>query len=185
MVAVVVGAWVAFCPSLFAIFGREGGGKKGGGVADGGEGGGVCQLKYPGAQHAPLLPAPGFANDKPVINRRPNHAHKPRHVSAHITPPSQSNHHRHQHAATIPNPTNTTNHTTTATQSPTNPIATKPAQDVAAMKAVVGEEALSGEDLLYLEFLDKFEKKFVAQVMTMTMGYMMGYDYEGYVMRAI
>ncbi|KAF8056378.1 V-type proton ATPase subunit B 1 [Scenedesmus sp. PABB004] len=36
-------------------------------------------------------------------------------------------------------------------------------KDVAAMKAVVGEEALSGEDLLYLEFLDKFERKFVAQ----------------------
>ncbi|GBF91918.1 V-type proton ATPase subunit B-like [Raphidocelis subcapitata] len=36
-------------------------------------------------------------------------------------------------------------------------------EDVAAMKAVVGEEALSGEDLLYLEFLDKFERKFVAQ----------------------
>mgnify|MGYP001806994986 CR=1 FL=1 len=32
------------------------------------------------------------------------------------------------------------------------------------MKAVVGEEALSSEDLLYLEFLEKFEKKFVAQV---------------------
>eukprot|EP00798_Chlamydomonas_sp_ICE-L_P020306 gene20306-27062_t len=36
-------------------------------------------------------------------------------------------------------------------------------KDVAAMKAVVGEEALSSEDLLYLEFLEKFEKKFVAQ----------------------
>lgn len=32
------------------------------------------------------------------------------------------------------------------------------------MKAVVGEEALSPEDLLYLEFLEKFEKKFVTQV---------------------
>ena len=31
------------------------------------------------------------------------------------------------------------------------------------MKAVVGEEALSGEDLLYLEFLDKFERKFIDQ----------------------
>ena len=37
-------------------------------------------------------------------------------------------------------------------------------KDVAAMKAVVGEEALSSEDLLYLEFLDKFERKFVLQV---------------------
>jgi V-type H+-transporting ATPase subunit B len=36
-------------------------------------------------------------------------------------------------------------------------------RDVQAMKAVVGEEALSSEDLLYLEFLDKFEHKFVAQ----------------------
>lgn len=36
-------------------------------------------------------------------------------------------------------------------------------KDVAAMKAVVGEEALSAEDLLYLEFLEKFEKKFVQQ----------------------
>lgn len=36
-------------------------------------------------------------------------------------------------------------------------------KDVQAMKAVVGEEALSSEDLLYLEFLDKFENKFVNQ----------------------
>ena len=37
-------------------------------------------------------------------------------------------------------------------------------KDVQAMKAVVGEEALSSEDLLYLEFLEKFEAKFVNQV---------------------
>ena len=37
-------------------------------------------------------------------------------------------------------------------------------KDVQAMKAVVGEEALSPEDLLYLEFLEKFEAKFVNQV---------------------
>ena len=36
-------------------------------------------------------------------------------------------------------------------------------RDAAAMKAVVGEEALSGEDKLALEFLDKFEKNFVGQ----------------------
>ena len=36
-------------------------------------------------------------------------------------------------------------------------------RDAAAMKAVVGEEALSSEDKLSLEFLDKFEKTFVAQ----------------------
>ena len=36
-------------------------------------------------------------------------------------------------------------------------------KDVMAMKAVVGEEALSSEDLLYLEFLDRFEHSFVAQ----------------------
>ncbi|RWR77366.1 V-type proton ATPase subunit B2 isoform X1 [Cinnamomum micranthum f. kanehirae] len=36
-------------------------------------------------------------------------------------------------------------------------------KDVQAMKAVVGEEALSSEDMLYLEFLDKFERKFVSQ----------------------
>ena len=36
-------------------------------------------------------------------------------------------------------------------------------RDAAAMKAVVGEEALSGEDKLALEFLDKFEKNFVSQ----------------------
>lgn len=36
-------------------------------------------------------------------------------------------------------------------------------RDAAAMKAVVGEEALSSEDKLSLEFLDKFEKSFVAQ----------------------
>jgi len=37
-----------------------------------------------------------------------------------------------------------------------------------AMKAVVGEEALSDEDKLYLEFLDKFEGKFVNQVRLLT-----------------
>ena len=31
------------------------------------------------------------------------------------------------------------------------------------MKAVVGEEALTSEDLLYLEFLQKFEKTFITQ----------------------
>lgn len=36
-------------------------------------------------------------------------------------------------------------------------------RDAAAMKAVVGEEALSSEDKLSLEFLDKFERSFVAQ----------------------
>lgn len=33
----------------------------------------------------------------------------------------------------------------------------------AAMKAVVGEEALSAEDKLSLEFLDKFERTFISQ----------------------
>lgn len=41
-------------------------------------------------------------------------------------------------------------------------------KDVVAMKAVVGEEALSSEDLLYLEFLEKFEAKFVNQVLLLT-----------------
>jgi V-type H+-transporting ATPase subunit B len=36
-------------------------------------------------------------------------------------------------------------------------------KDVMAMKAVVGEEALSMEDHLYLKFTEKFETKFVAQ----------------------
>ena len=36
-------------------------------------------------------------------------------------------------------------------------------KDVQAMKAVVGEEALSSDDMLYLEFLQKFEKNFIAQ----------------------
>ncbi|XP_065647153.1 V-type proton ATPase subunit B isoform X2 [Hydra vulgaris] len=36
-------------------------------------------------------------------------------------------------------------------------------KDVQAMKAVVGEEALSSDDLLYLEFLQKFEKNFISQ----------------------
>ena len=37
-------------------------------------------------------------------------------------------------------------------------------KDVQAMKAVVGEEALSADDHKYLEFLYKFEKKFISQV---------------------
>ncbi|KAI9296242.1 V-type ATPase [Neoconidiobolus thromboides FSU 785] len=36
-------------------------------------------------------------------------------------------------------------------------------RDAAAMKAVVGEEALNQEDKLSLEFLDKFERTFIAQ----------------------
>jgi len=36
-------------------------------------------------------------------------------------------------------------------------------KDVSAMKAVVGEEALSAEDMLFLQFLDKFEGRFVTQ----------------------
>lgn len=36
-------------------------------------------------------------------------------------------------------------------------------RDAASMKAVVGEEALSNEDKLSLEFLDKFEKGYIAQ----------------------
>jgi V-type H+-transporting ATPase subunit B len=36
-------------------------------------------------------------------------------------------------------------------------------KDVQAMRAVVGEEALSSDDLLYLEFLIKFEKNFISQ----------------------
>ena len=36
-------------------------------------------------------------------------------------------------------------------------------KDAQSMKAVVGEEALSQEDVLYLEFLNKFESKFIAQ----------------------
>lgn len=36
-------------------------------------------------------------------------------------------------------------------------------KDAASMKAVVGEEALSSEDKLALEFLDKFERNFVNQ----------------------
>jgi len=36
-------------------------------------------------------------------------------------------------------------------------------KDVQAMKAVVGEEALSEEDKLYLEFGEKFEQKFLSQ----------------------
>ena len=40
---------------------------------------------------------------------------------------------------------------------------TRAPHHVQAMKAVVGEEALSSEDHLYLEFLEKFEGKFVNQ----------------------
>ncbi|EXJ69531.1 V-type proton ATPase subunit B [Cladophialophora psammophila CBS 110553] len=36
-------------------------------------------------------------------------------------------------------------------------------RDAAAMKAVVGEEALSAEDKLSLEFLEKFERQFISQ----------------------
>jgi vacuolar-type H+-ATPase subunit B/Vma2 len=39
------------------------------------------------------------------------------------------------------------------------------------MKAVVGEEALSAEDKLALEFLDKFERQFVGQSIQSLMTY--------------
>jgi vacuolar-type H+-ATPase subunit B/Vma2 len=39
------------------------------------------------------------------------------------------------------------------------------------MKAVVGEEALSAEDKLALEFLDKFERQFVGQSIHSLMTY--------------
>eukprot|EP00760_Papus_ankaliazontas_P035771 PhM_4_TR8015/c0_g1_i1/m.45123/K02147/ATPeV1B, ATP6B; V-type H+-transporting ATPase subunit B len=39
-------------------------------------------------------------------------------------------------------------------------------KDVLSMKAVVGEEALSAEDLLHLEFLEKFESQFLRQTFT-------------------
>lgn len=38
-------------------------------------------------------------------------------------------------------------------------------RDAASMKAVVGEEALSNEDKLSLEFLEKFEKTYISQGM--------------------
>lgn len=41
------------------------------------------------------------------------------------------------------------------------------ARDAASMKAVVGEEALTDEDKLALEFLEKFEKQFVSQGTTL------------------
>lgn len=37
-------------------------------------------------------------------------------------------------------------------------------KDVQSMKAVIGGEDLTPEDLLYLEFLNKFEKNFISQV---------------------
>jgi V-type H+-transporting ATPase subunit B len=36
-------------------------------------------------------------------------------------------------------------------------------RDAASMKAVVGEEALSNEDKLSLEFMERFEKTYIAQ----------------------
>ena len=43
------------------------------------------------------------------------------------------------------------------------PTLANPTSLPAAMKAVVGEEALSSEDKLSLEFLDKFERTFISQ----------------------
>lgn len=40
------------------------------------------------------------------------------------------------------------------------------------MKAVVGEEALTPDDLLYLEFLTKFEKNFISQVRALLLHYL-------------
>ena len=35
-------------------------------------------------------------------------------------------------------------------------------KDTMAMKAVIGEEALNSDDLLYLEFLENFERGFIS-----------------------
>ena len=45
------------------------------------------------------------------------------------------------------------------------------------MKAVVGEEALTPDDLLYLEFLGKFEKNFIAQVNTSIQSHFNSFEY--------
>ena len=37
-------------------------------------------------------------------------------------------------------------------------------KDLQAMKAIVGDYGMSSQDKLYLEFVDKFEKKFINQV---------------------
>lgn len=44
------------------------------------------------------------------------------------------------------------------------------------MKAVVGEEALTADDLLYLEFLTKFEKNFISQGAVMTRYFVVLYE---------
>ena len=44
-------------------------------------------------------------------------------------------------------------------------------KDTMAMKAVAGEEALSQDDHLYLEFLEKFEDRFVRQVITKALNF--------------
>lgn len=36
-------------------------------------------------------------------------------------------------------------------------------KDVLAMKSVVGEDALTSEDLLYIQFIENFEKSFLTQ----------------------
>ena len=51
-------------------------------------------------------------------------------------------------------------------------------KDVQAMKAVVGEEALTPDDLLYLEFLGKFEKNFIAQVNTSIQSHFNSFEHQ-------
>ena len=57
----------------------------------------------------------------------------------------------------------THNHSLTHTPLPLQYANYAIGKDVQAMKAVVGEEALTPDDLLYLEFLQKFEKNFISQ----------------------
>lgn len=44
-------------------------------------------------------------------------------------------------------------------------------KDVLAMRAVVGEEALTSEDKLYLKFTENFENKFLSQGMNVENGF--------------
>jgi C-terminal domain of V and A type ATP synthase len=53
------------------------------------------------------------------------------------------------------------------------------------MKAVVGEEALSPEDKLALEFLDKFEKNFVGQGELLCLLDLQSRRLQGYVRRCL
>ncbi len=144
----------------------------------------VCKARGDVGDQSMYTHLPTFPVYMPYIHFLPTHplAHIPLHSLTHIPLPTHSpTPHTYtpthtQKSAIGPGMTRT-DHSEVSNQLYANYAIGK---DVLAMKAVVGEEALSSEDLLYLEFLEKFEGKFVNQVCFLCVGGILVWGVLGY-----